>query len=157
MSTEDGGIAEVAGVDALPQTIKRCLSSQRGESPFHQDFGTRFAEYFRLLAGSPWFKQILKLEVIRQAAIPYIDPLDNPQYAPFMCVERIYGIELLADAASKNWLLIRLDLEVRVLGRWQRELSICVAEEEVKWPSWGELMAGPLDLIQSREVEALQR
>lgn len=46
MPTENGGIAEAAGVDALPQTIKRCLSSQRGESPFHKDFGTRFAEYF---------------------------------------------------------------------------------------------------------------
>ena len=29
--------------------------SQKGESPFHRDFGTRIAEYFRLLANSPWF------------------------------------------------------------------------------------------------------
>jgi hypothetical protein len=34
IATEHGGIAEVAGVDALPQTIKRCLSSQKGEAPF---------------------------------------------------------------------------------------------------------------------------
>jgi hypothetical protein len=149
MPTESGGIAEVTGVDALPQTIKTCLSSQKGESPFHKDFGTRFAEYFRLLAGSPWFEQILKLEVIRQAAIPYIDPLDNRQYTPFQCVKRVYGIELLADAPSGNWLPIRLDLEVRGLGRWQRELSICVPKEEVKRPSWDELMAGPLHPIQS--------
>jgi hypothetical protein len=149
MPTENGGIAEVAGVDALPQTIKRCLASQKGESPLHKDFGTRFAEYFRLLAGSPWFEQILKLEVIRQAAIPYIDPLDNRQYTPFMCVERIYGIELLADAPFENWLPIRLDLEVRGLGRWRRELSICVPKEEVKRPSWDELTTGPLDPIRS--------
>ncbi|HXI05348.1 MAG TPA: hypothetical protein VNJ49_03305 [Bradyrhizobium sp.] len=149
MPTENGGIAEVAGVDALPQTIKTCLSSQKGESPFHKDFGTRFAEYFRLLAGSPWFEQILKLEVIRQAAIPYIDPLDNRQYTPFLCVERVYGIELLADVPSGNWLPIRVDLEVRGLGRWQRELSVCVPKEEAKRSSWDELMAGPLPPIQS--------
>lgn len=64
-----------------------------------------------------------------------------------MCVERIYGIELLADAPFESWLPIRLDLEVRGLGRWQRELSICVPKEEVKRPSLQELMAGPLDPI----------
>jgi len=50
--TEDGNIAEVSGVDSLPQKIKMCLSSQRGESPFHKDFGTRIGEYYRLLGGS---------------------------------------------------------------------------------------------------------
>ncbi|MVT66027.1 hypothetical protein GPL21_13020 [Bradyrhizobium pachyrhizi] len=149
MPTENGGIAEVAGIAALPQTIKTCLSSQKGESPFHRDFGTRFAKYFRLLAGSPWLEQILKLEVIRQAAIPYVDPLDNRQYTPFQCVEQVYGVELLANGPSENWLPIRLDLEVKGLGRWQRDLSICVPTEEVKRPSWHELMAGPLDRIQS--------
>lgn len=142
--TERGNIAEVSGVDALPQKIKTCLSSQKGESPFHRDFGTRIADYFRLLAGSPWFEQFLKLEVIRQAAIPYIGPLYNRQYTPLQCVERVFGINLLADTPTNNWLPIRLDLEVKGLGRWQHELSVCVPKEEVRRPSWDELMAGPL-------------
>jgi hypothetical protein len=147
--TEHGNIAEVSGVDALPQKIKTGLSSQKGESPFHKDFGTRIAEYFRLLAGSPWFEQYLKLEVIRQAAIPYVDPLDSSQYTPLLCVERVFGIKLLADTPTDNWLPIRLDLEVKGLGRWQHELSICVPKENVRRPSWDELMAGPLLQTQS--------
>ena len=87
MVSEQGGIAEVSGLDALPQEIKTCLSTQKGEILFHRDFGTRIAEYFRLLATSPWFEQFLKLEVIRQAAIPYVDPLDNRPYTPLQCVE----------------------------------------------------------------------
>ncbi|WP_426413462.1 hypothetical protein [Bradyrhizobium ganzhouense] len=144
MLTASGDLALVSGVDSLPQKIKTCLSSQKGESPFHRVFGTRIAEYFRLLAGSPWFEQFLKLEVIRQAAIPYIDPLYNSQYTPLQCVERVFGIKLLADTPTNNWLPIRLDLEVKGLGRWQHELSICVPKEEVRRPSWDELMAGPL-------------
>jgi hypothetical protein len=118
--TKRGNIAEVSGVDALPQKIRTCLSSQKGESPFHRDFGTRIAEYFRLLAGSPWFEQFLKLEVIRQAAIPYVDPLHNRQYTPLQCVERVFGIKLLADTPTNNWLPIRVDLEVKGLGRWRK-------------------------------------
>ncbi len=141
--TPRGDIALVSGVKLLPQRIKIALSHQKGESPFHRDFGTRFAEYYRLLAGSPWFDQILKLEVIRQAAIPYVDPLNNRQFTPLMCVEHVFGIELLADAPTKNWLPIRLDLDVKGLGRWKHELSICVPKKPVTRPSLEELMAGP--------------
>jgi hypothetical protein len=138
-----GDIAVVSGVDSLPQRIKTGLSHQKGESPFHRDFGTRFAEYYRLFAGSPWFDQLLKLEIIRQAAIPYVDPLNNRRFTPLLCVERVFGIKLLAGAPTNNWLPIRLDLEVKGLGRWRRELSICVPKEPVKRPSWDELLAGP--------------
>jgi hypothetical protein len=147
--TPRGDIALVSGVKALPQRIKTVLSHQKGESPFHRDFGTRFAEYYRLLAGSTWFDQILKLEVIRLAAIPYLDPLNNRRYTPLMCVERVFSVELLANAPTDNWLPIRLDLKVKGLGRWKHELSIYVSKEPVAPPSWEELLAGRLPQKQS--------
>lgn len=66
-------IALVRGLDALPQRIRTCLSVQKGEMFFHRGFGTRLAEYYHLLIGSPWFVHFLKLEVIRQASIPRSD------------------------------------------------------------------------------------
>lgn len=75
--TNNGNWAMVSGVDALPQQLKTCLSHQKGESPFHQDFGTRFTEYYNLLTDSLWLDRYLNLEVIRQAAIPYINPINN--------------------------------------------------------------------------------
>jgi hypothetical protein len=138
-----GDIATVSGLEALPQKIKMGLSHQKGESPFHRDFGTRFAEYYRLLSGSPWFEQFLKLEVIRQAAIPYIDTIMNRQDTPLQCVERVFGIEILANAPSNNWLPIRVDLDVKGVGRWKHDLSVCVPQEPVRRPSMDELFAGP--------------
>lgn len=138
-----GKWALVSGLDALPQQVKTCLSHQKGESPFHRDFGTRFAEYYRLLSDSPWFEHFLKLEVIRQAAIPYHDPVNQQQYTPLLCVERVFGIEIRANAPTKNWLPIRVDLDVRGVGRWQHDLSVCVPQESIERPSLDDLLAGP--------------
>jgi hypothetical protein len=139
-----GKWASVSGLDALPQQVKTCLSHQKGESPFHRDFGTRFAEYYRVLSGSQWFEHFLKLEVIRQAAIPYIDPVNQRQFTSLLCVERVFGIEILADTPTKNWLPIRVDLDVKGIGRWRSELSVCVPKEPVRRPSIDELLLGPV-------------
>jgi hypothetical protein len=139
---KNGNWAMVSGLEALPQQVKTCLSHQKRESPLHHDFGTRFAEYYRLLSGSPWFEQFLKLEVIRQAAIPYIDPVHNRQYTPLLCVERVFGIELLAETPTNNWLPIRIDLKVKGVGRWKHDLSVCVPSVLIKRPSLDEILTG---------------
>ncbi len=125
---EGNSIAVVSGLDALPQHIETRLSLQKEESPFHPDFGVRFAEYYKLFAGSVWFGQLLKLELIRQVAIPYVDAIMKRQYTPLMCVERVFAIETLADTQKNNWLPIRVDLQLKAVGRWQRKLSICIPQ-----------------------------
>lgn len=121
-----GNIARVSGLEALPQTLRRCLSTQRGESPLHADFGVRIADYFEKFHDAPWLAQLVKLEVIRQAAIPYHDMIHNKVYTPLLCVERVWAVDLLASAPQRSWLPIRVDLEIRGFGRRQDELSICV-------------------------------
>lgn len=132
--TSNGNWVSVSGVAALPQQIKTCLSHQRGESPFYQDFGTRFAEKYKSLSGSPWIDRYLKLEVIRQAAIPYTDPFNKQRVTPFLCVERVLDVKILADEPTNKWLPIRVELEVKGLGSWQHDLSIFIPEESKKEP-----------------------
>ena len=117
------------------------------DRPLHRDFGTRFAEYYKLLSGSPWFDRYLKLEVIRQAAIPYANPTNNQQYTPLLCVEQVFGVEVLAEAPTNNWLPIREDLSVKGVGRWQHDLSVCIPPEPIKWPSFDDLLAGPAQVF----------
>jgi hypothetical protein len=145
-TARSGTIAMVSGLEALPQRVRTCLSHQKGEGPFHRDFGTRFAEYYSLLSGSPWFERFLKLEVIRQAAIPYTDTILNRQYTPLQCVERVFGIEILAKDPTKNWLPIRVDFDVKGVGRWQHDLSVCILQNPTSRPSFDELLAGPSGL-----------
>ncbi|MPQ72651.1 hypothetical protein [Acetobacter senegalensis] len=143
LMTNNGNWTMVSGVDALPQQLKTCLSHQKGESPLHRDFGTRFAEYYNLLSGSLWLDRYLNLEVIRQASIPYIDPTNNQQYTPLLCVERVFAIKILSDTPTKNWLPIRVDLSVKGLGRWQHDLSVCIPQEPIRRWSFDELLSGP--------------
>jgi hypothetical protein len=142
---KEGNWTLVSGLDALPQQIKTCLSLQKGESPLHREFGTRIAEYYSLLSGSPWFDRYLKLEVIRQASIPYVDPINNRQYTPLLCVERVFGIEVTAVAPTNNWLPVRVDLDVKGVGRWRHELFVCVPQGPVAKSSLGHVLGGSSD------------
>ena len=77
------------------------------------------------------------------AAIPYFNPTDNQQYTPLLCVERVFGIQILANTPTNNWLPIRVNLSVKGLGRWQHDLSVCIPSEPIQRWSFDELLAGP--------------
>lgn len=115
-------IARVTGVEYFPQKVRNLLSVQRGEDVFHPDFGMRFYEYFQLFHGSSWLNWLLTLDVVRQASIPFTDPILKQSYTPLQCVTRVRSIEILADMPAENRIPIRVDFDVQGLGRWQHEL-----------------------------------
>jgi class 3 adenylate cyclase len=123
---KNGDLATVSGVEALPQRIRTSLSLLRGESPFHPDFGARLAEYYNNYKTSPWLEALLELEVIRQASIPYHDTIQNREYTPLQCIERVWGMELLAKAPKNRWLPVRFDFEVAGVGRRQFDVSVLI-------------------------------
>jgi hypothetical protein len=122
-------IALVSGLKALPQRVQSVLSMQRGESPMNPAFGIRFFEYFEAYRGSPWLGLPMKLEVIRQAAIPYTDTLKR-QYTQLQCVTRVNRIELLSETSPNNWLPVHVDFNVQGVGAWQRDLSVYMPTKE---------------------------
>jgi hypothetical protein len=119
----------VSGLDALPQRIQSVLSVQRGESPLEPGFGIRFFEYFETHRGSPWLGLLMKLDVIRQAAIPHKDILKR-QHTPLQCVTRVNNVELMSEAPTNNRLPIRVDFIVQGVGPWQRDLSVYMPTKE---------------------------
>lgn len=123
---ENGDLAMVKGLDALPQKIVTSLSFQKGESFFAPDAGSRFAEFYGLFHGSPWLGEILKTETIRLASIPVADAIVGA-YTPFQAVEAVHVVEVLGEAANRR-LPVRVDLEVKGVGRWVKELLIFVPD-----------------------------
>jgi hypothetical protein len=53
--------------------------------------------------------------------------LDDPP-TPLQCVDRVWGVEVLADAPANRWLPVRFDLEVHGLGRWQHDVPVLVEQ-----------------------------
>jgi hypothetical protein len=127
---ESNDIARVSGVDYLPQRVREVLSMQRGESPFYRTFGMRFFEYFEAYRGSPWLDLLFKLDVVRQASIPFKDELTGRMHTPLQCVTRVRNVDLLADMPTKNRLPVRVDFDVQGVGPWTHELSIYVPTAE---------------------------
>lgn len=128
----NGRIAEVSGLAALPQRIRSCLSLLPGESPMHPRIGARLAEYFSAFQESPWLAHLLKLEVVRHAAIPYDDPILKKTYTLLQCVERVHGIAALTDTPSRGWLPLRVDLDVAGVGRWASDIPVLVQPRSFK-------------------------
>lgn len=126
LTLENGNIATVSGLAALPQKLLTCLSMRRGESPFHPAFGARLSDYYANFIGSPWLDQLLKLDVVRLASIPYVDPVLNQAYTPLMCVERVASVVAIGEP-SKRRLPVHLDLQIAGLGPWSRDLAVFIA------------------------------
>jgi hypothetical protein len=125
---KNGHMARVAGVDALPQKIRTCLSFQKGEGAIHPDFGSRIAEYFATYKGTPWLDRFLKMDVIRLASIPYRDEFLKTEYTPLQCIERVFSFQLVPGSEATGWGRASVDLEVLGLGRWQSDLKIFIGE-----------------------------
>lgn len=130
----NGRIAEVSGVNALPQRIKSSMSMQPGESPSHPTFGARLTRYFELFRDSIWFSQLLKLEVVRQASIPYDDPILNQSYTPLMSVRSVRSVEVVGPGQKKDWITLKFDLEVEGVGDWQRSIEIFIPQQTEQPP-----------------------
>jgi hypothetical protein len=73
-------IARVSGFESLPQVVQQTLSTKRGESPFHPNFGSRIGKYFEADHNTQMLVKFIKLDAIRLAAIPYQDETGNRAY-----------------------------------------------------------------------------
>ncbi len=122
----NGNLAFVSGLESLPQKIKMCLSTLRGEMPFHPTFGTRIKEYFDLFRDSPWLPHLVKLEVIRMACVPIDDPITGSAYTALRSVSRVRSIEQLPADQKENWIPFRLHLDLEGVGPWQCDLPIFI-------------------------------
>jgi hypothetical protein len=131
MFVKNGQIARVSGLDALPQKIRTSLSLLKGESPFHRDYGARLAEYYFAYRDRAWLNAVLKLEVIRQAAVPYRDTVMNREYTPLHCIERVWNVEPLATEPKDRWLPFRFDLQVAGVGRQEYQVPVLIVDPAV--------------------------
>jgi hypothetical protein len=128
-----GGVATVSGVDYLPQRVREVLSIQRNESPFYPTFGMRFLEYFEAFRGSPWLDLLFKLDVVRQASMPFNDTLTGQMQTPLQRVMRVRGLDLLADKPTKNCFLFASLSTCRASG-FGHTTSLFTCRPLNRWP-----------------------
>ncbi len=126
---EKGDLATVQGLEALPQTIKTCLSTGRGEVFSSPSYGTRIREYSSEFFDSPWLPRLIKLETIRMACIPYASHSSEKPMTPLKCVQQVVSVEQLSTCGDDGWTPFRFQLEVEGVGTWASEMPIFVSKD----------------------------
>lgn len=125
----NGDLATVRGVDALPQKIKLCLSTSRGEVLFHPSLGTRIREYSQVFFGSPWLPRLIKLETIRMACIPHADRAHAKPTTPLMAVCKVEAVEMISAHGTNGFYPFRFKMEIKGVGAWSREIPIYISRD----------------------------
>ncbi|KTC52961.1 hypothetical protein AO258_16020 [Pseudomonas syringae ICMP 19498] len=125
----NGDLATVRGLDSLPQKIKLCLSTNRGEIWFHPSLGTRIREYAQVFFGSPWLSRLIKLETIRMACIPHAEHDPNQRMTPLMSVRKVEVVEMLSTHGSNGFFPFRFQLDIEGVGTWDREIPIYISRD----------------------------
>ena len=121
-----GNIARVSGAAAFPQKLMTLLSMQRGESAFSPTAGSRFFEFFEAFKDSGWLDAMLKLDVIRLAAIPYFDRLLKVSYLPLQCVDCIHNVTLHEIERLEQRIPVSIDLDARGIGRSKYRVDVYI-------------------------------
>ncbi len=104
----------------------------RGESPFHPTAGSRIKEYYDVFADTQWLQRWVKMEVIRLACIPYQDKILREEYTPLRSVLHVDGVQQVGSERAGDWITFRFLLTVSGIGRWEREIPICVPQGQVQ-------------------------
>jgi hypothetical protein len=128
---EQGRWATVSGLTALPQNMRRNLLLTRGESPMHPTFGSRLSEYCEAFGDSPWLARILKLDIIRLAAIPYNDKVSSTRATPLRCVNSVHRVEV--GEVQGEQLPVQVDLDVNGVGVWGCTIDIPTRRTPPPW------------------------
>lgn len=124
----NGQLARVSGVDSLPQKIKTCLSTIRGEIFYAPTYGTRIREYSTEFLGSPWLPKLIKLETIRMASIPYSEQLGiNAPSTPLKAVRKVISVDQISPEGDDGWFAFRFHLDVEGIGAWFRDIKLFVS------------------------------
>lgn len=127
---ENGHLAMVSGVEAFAQHMRGILSLAVGDNVYHPTAGTRISEFHRDYAENPWLDRLVKMEVVRLASIPRRDRALNSNETPLRAVERVREVEVLSSSSIDQYLPIRFVLDVKGIGRWERELRVYIYTPE---------------------------
>jgi hypothetical protein len=69
---------------------------------------------------------LLKVEVVRLDAIPYVDSASRTTYTPLECVDRVVALTTEVAPGSRTPVRARLDMQVHGLGQWTTEIPMFV-------------------------------
>lgn len=132
LHTVDGTVATVSGLDALAQKLMIGLSLPRAELFPSFQVGSRLAEFYCHFHDHPMLLELIKLEVIRMACIPYhSDTRPTTSDTLLLSVRQVRNVTLVAPPDEKHRALFLFQLDVEGVGEWQCEIPVFILPRNI--------------------------
>ncbi|TFW40905.1 hypothetical protein [Pseudomonas fluorescens] len=123
-------LTRVTGLQAYIQGIEQTLGMALGTWFANLKSGSDLSDFYWRYKDSPWFDQLVKMEMIRLSSIPNDDIHGNEPMTPFKCVKRINTVTVPTFELENQKLPIDVSFELQDFGEWFGRLSVFVSTPE---------------------------
>lgn len=118
------------GLPATVQTFESVLGMARGTWFTDLTRGSDISDLYWRYLGSPWFKDLVMMEVIRLSCIPSLGRQGSETMTPMVFVNRVNRIDVPSFEVANHRLSITVDLELEGIGNWGGVLSVFITSPD---------------------------
>ena len=123
-------LSRISGIDAFIQIFENVLSMAQGTWFTDLSLGSDMSDLYWRYKGSPWFKNLAMMEMIRLSSIPRLDRIQKTPTTSFLAVNRVNNVEIPSFELVDQKLEILVDFDLEGIGRWKHTLSVFISTPE---------------------------
>ncbi|MFA8087434.1 hypothetical protein ACLH2F_01470 [Klebsiella grimontii] len=120
----------ISGIDAFIQIFENVLSMAQGTWFTDLSLGSDMSDLYWRYRGSPWFKSLAMMEMIRLSSIPRQNKNLQTSATPFLVVNRVNNVEIPSFELIDQKLEILVDFDLEGIGQWKHTLSVFISTPE---------------------------
>lgn len=123
-------LKRISGIEAFIQIFENILGTAQGTWFNNLSLGSDMSDLYWRYRGSPWFKRLAMMEMIRMSSIPRMNKSQQTPTTPFLIVNRVNNVEIPSFKLVDQKLEILVDFDLEGIGQWKHTLSIFISTPE---------------------------
>ncbi|MEQ9901920.1 hypothetical protein ABRP59_20130 [Pectobacterium punjabense] len=123
-------LKRISGIDAFIQIFENVLGMAQGTCFTNLSFGSDMSDLYWRYRGSPWFKSLAMMEMIRLSSIPRLNKSQQTPSTPFLIVNRVNNVEIPSFELIDQKLEVFVDFDLEGIGQWKHTLSVFISTPE---------------------------
>ncbi|HDR2473716.1 TPA: hypothetical protein QCI26_003433 [Enterobacter soli] len=123
-------LKRISGIEAFIQIFENILGTAQGTWFTNLSLGSDMSDLYWRYRGSPWFKSLAMMEMIRMSSIPRLNKNQQTPTTPFLIVNRVNNVEIPSFELIDQKLEILVDFDLEGIGQWKHTLSVFISTPE---------------------------
>ncbi|WNT35816.1 hypothetical protein [Enterobacter cloacae] len=123
-------LKRISGIEAFIQIFENVLGMAQGTGFTDLSLGSDMSDLYWRYRGSPWFKTLAMVEMIRLSSIPRLNKSQQTPTTPLLVVNRVNNVEIPSFELVDQKLEILVDFDLEGIGQWKHILSVFISTPE---------------------------